>query len=259
MSEIKVVTSVKEMGYLIERIIEGAEQYLHIISPYVKLDNQIRALLADKHVLNGLEIHLTYGKNSLDTETKGQLDSMTHIRTHFLKDLHAKCYLNEKMALVTSMNLYDYSMIKNLEMGVLVVRKQNWFGSFEDDDLYQTIRNQAVRIMNQSESAHAPEKSASVRRSRNPAPTKRAASRSPLQTVAVPGNGSCIQCGVKIDIDPTRPFCKDHWRYGNRRNNVDRELQFCHICTNDYPTTRRKPACKACWEKYKDVLEFPAA
>ena len=62
MSKIKVVTSVKEMGYLIERIIEGAEQCLHIISPYVKLDNQIKALLADKHVLNGLEIHLTYGR-----------------------------------------------------------------------------------------------------------------------------------------------------------------------------------------------------
>ena len=187
---------------------------------------------------------------------------MTHIRTHFLKDLHAKCYLNEKMALVTSMNLYDYSMIKNLEMGVLVVRKQNWFdSSFEDDDLYQTIRNQAVRIMNQSESAHAPEKSASVRRSRNPAPTKRAASRSPLQTVAVPGNGSCIQCGVKIDIDPTRPFCKDHFRrYGTRQATMSiANCSFAISARRDYPTTRRKPACKACWEKYKDVLEFPAA
>ena len=123
--------------------------------------------------------------------------------------MHAKCYLNEKMALVTSMNLYDYSMIKNLEMGVLVVlrNKTGFFdSSFEDDDLYQTIRNQAVRIMNQSESAHAPEKSASVRQGAVTLLRQRERLRDPRSKQSqFPEMGLCIQMRQSgIDIQ-TRP------------------------------------------------------
>ncbi len=34
------------------------------------------------------------------------------------QNLHAKCYLNEKAAIITSMNLYDFSQVNNNEMGV---------------------------------------------------------------------------------------------------------------------------------------------
>ena len=45
---------------------------------------------------------------------------MTSIKTSVRKNLHAKCYLNEKEALLTSMNLYEYSQEHNDEMGILV-------------------------------------------------------------------------------------------------------------------------------------------
>ena len=59
-----------------------------------------------------------YGKNELRPEENNWLRSMDSIKTGFLQDLHAKCYMNEEEALVTSMNLYEYSQVNNYEMGI---------------------------------------------------------------------------------------------------------------------------------------------
>ena len=58
--------------------------------------------------------------------------------------LHAKCYLNEKEAIVTSMNLYSYSQDNNDEMGIYVTKK-------EDPELYEEISNEAKRLLRISE------------------------------------------------------------------------------------------------------------
>ena len=143
---VEVLTSVKKMGSRIEDIIKEAEEYLCIISPYVKIDREIRALLAEKSHASSLNIRFVYGKKNLDTETSDWLLSMPHIQLSFLNDLHAKCYLNEKKALVTSLNLYDYSMINNVEMGVYVSLTRGFWGYDESDVvLHQKIVEEAKR------------------------------------------------------------------------------------------------------------------
>ena len=69
---------------------------------------------------------------------------MDSIRTSFCKNLHAKCYLNENRALLTSMNLYEFSQVNNYEMGVLVVRE-------EERELYDEIYRESMRIVRSSE------------------------------------------------------------------------------------------------------------
>ena len=69
---------------------------------------------------------------------------MTSIRTSFCKNLHAKCYLNENEALLTSMNLYEFSQINNNEMGILVSRE-------EEPGLYNDILQESMRIVRVSE------------------------------------------------------------------------------------------------------------
>ena len=56
--------------------------------------------------------------------------SLTYIRTSYCKNLHAKCYLNESLCIITSLNLYEFSQVNNNEMGVLIRRA-------EDTDLYR--------------------------------------------------------------------------------------------------------------------------
>ena len=68
---------------------------------------------------------------------------MTHslvIRTSFCKNLHAKCYMNEEMCIITSLNLYEFSQVNNNEMGILIQRS-------EDGQLYKDAYEEAQRII----------------------------------------------------------------------------------------------------------------
>lgn len=119
----------------IEEIIKNAKKELILISPYVKIDRHTKEELFARK--DEIEIHLIYGKKKeLDKKEREWLESVASIRMSFHKDLHAKCYLNESQALLTSMNLHDFSQKNNIEMGILVSCE-------EDRQLYDEIRMQA--------------------------------------------------------------------------------------------------------------------
>jgi hypothetical protein len=62
------------------------------------------------------------------------------VRTSFCQNLHAKCYLNERYAIITSMNLYDFSQVNNNEMGVIFDRDQ-------EQKLYRDTYEEAQRLI----------------------------------------------------------------------------------------------------------------
>ena len=113
-------------------IIKKAQDRLVIISPYLRVNRQIKELLEAKD-RNRINVWVIYGKNELRPEENNWLRSMKSIKTGFLSDLHAKCYMNEDEALVTSMNLYEYSQVNNYEMGISVSLEK-------DPELYEEIK-----------------------------------------------------------------------------------------------------------------------
>ncbi len=262
MSNIEVITSVTEMRVRIQRIIREAKECLYIISPYVKIDNEMKMLLESKRSSNVIDIRLVYGKKkSLEPETKAFLDAMSHISKHFLNDLHAKCYLNEEMALVTSMNLYDYSMIDNVEMGVFLHNKKGFFDSNPTiDSLYRGIRSQAESIVKLSEASPDLVESKRARQPSKPASSaKKEASRVVSRAAPTIENDFCIRCGTGIVPDPAKPYCVSHFRSWSRYKNEEYEEEHCHLCGKEHSATMIKPVCYACYKKYKDVFDFPAA
>ena len=96
----------KGIVYHLDKIIEEVERELVLISPYIKADNETKNLFKDKTCAT--TIHVIYGKKELRPAEKSFLDSLG-IATPFLENLHAKCYLNENEALLTSMNFYQFS------------------------------------------------------------------------------------------------------------------------------------------------------
>ncbi len=72
------------------------------------------------------------------------LRGLTYIRTSFCKNLHAKCYMNEELCIITSLNLYEFSQVNNNEMGILIWRS-------EDTQLYKDVYEEAQRIIRISE------------------------------------------------------------------------------------------------------------
>ena len=91
-----------------------------------------------------IDIRVVYGKSELRPDENNWLESMTWIRTSYCANLHAKCYMSERAALITSMNLYEFSQQNNHEMGVLVDRTQS-------EDLYRQIYDEAQHILRLSD------------------------------------------------------------------------------------------------------------
>ncbi|WP_211230973.1 DNA repair protein [Chitinilyticum aquatile] len=91
-----------------------------------------------------IDVRIIYGKSELQPEEISWLNELSYIRTSFCKNLHAKCYLNEEVCIVTSLNLYEFSQVNNNEMGVLIRRS-------EDAELYKDAYEEAQRIIRISE------------------------------------------------------------------------------------------------------------
>lgn len=130
-------------NYFLEELIKDAKDRLILISPFLKLNDRMKELLADKNRLK-IDVRIVYGKSELQPEEINWLKELTYIRTSFCKNLHAKCYLNEELCIITSLNLYEFSQINNNEMGVLIRRT-------EDADLYKDAYEEAQRIIRISE------------------------------------------------------------------------------------------------------------
>lgn len=126
-------------NYFLEELIKDAKDRLILISPFLKLNDRMKELLADKNRLK-IDVRIVYGKSELQPEEINWLKELTYIRTSFCKNLHAKCYLNEQLCIITSLNLYEFSQVNNNEMGVLIRRS-------EDADLYKDAYEEAQRII----------------------------------------------------------------------------------------------------------------
>ncbi len=260
MSDLEVLTSVKQMGSRIEDIIREAGEFLVIISPYVKIDREIKSLLEDKGNENGIKIYFVYGKKSLDPAIMEWLDSLPNVQTLFLKDLHAKCYLNEKKALVTSLNLYDYSMINNVEMGVYVALTGGFWGDNDrDGSLHKRIVNEAKRIIDQSEPPYTSAATKQATPSKAPKSTKSKGSKSDSQATSAIATGFCIRCSREIAADPGKPFCDKDFKIWNKFKKEDYEERHCHLCDQEKETTKAKPVCTDCWKEHKKFVKAALA
>ncbi len=130
-------------NYFLEELIKNAKERLVLISPFLKLNDRIKELLIDKDRLK-IDVRIVYGKSELQPEEIRWLNELAYVRTSFCKNLHAKCYMNEELCIISSLNLYEFSQVNNNEMGVLIER-----GS--DAELYKDAYEEAQRIIRISE------------------------------------------------------------------------------------------------------------
>lgn len=130
-------------NYFLEELIKNAKERLILISPFLKLNDRIKELLVDKDRLK-IDVRIVYGKSELQPEEIRWLNELAYVRTSFCKNLHAKCYMNEELCIISSLNLYEFSQVNNNEMGVLIERAS-------DFELYKDAYEEAQRIIRISE------------------------------------------------------------------------------------------------------------
>lgn len=126
----------------LEKLFLNSSRFLFIVSPYLKIVPRLQAILAEQFS-KGIDVRIIYGKAELTRDEKTWLAKYPNVGIYYCQDLHAKCIINEKAAIISSMNLYDYSQIHNYEMGILLDAKV-------DLNLYSPLLDETIRIIKAS-------------------------------------------------------------------------------------------------------------
>ena len=117
------------INHALQKLIEAGKD-IYLVSPYIKVADQLLAYIKDAN-RNGAQFKIVCLQGGLASFRNGMDKPIGPNVTLFSLDhLHAKCYLNEETAIVTSLNLYEFSQQNNDEMG-FEVRKA------EEEELYE--------------------------------------------------------------------------------------------------------------------------
>jgi hypothetical protein len=236
------------VSHHLEQIITNAQEKLYLVSPYLKLNDRIKALLSNRSIIT-TDIRIIYGKNDLLPDENNWLTSLSYIKTSFCKNLHAKCYMNENEALITSMNLYESSQVNNNEMGILV-------GKTEEPELYEAVLKEVRTLLTNSDSLRVTVEKITTKEMQGKG--------SPHKSIitakgnSIPETGFCIRCKNPLILDPKHPFCKECYAIWKQHGNPDYQEKYCHICGKPNKSFLSKPSCYTCYNKYKSSLDFPA-
>jgi hypothetical protein len=113
-----------DLNDAIDGIITNANKFIHITSPYIKLDNHFKERFNLIKNNPSIYLQILFGKNednfyrSMKSEDLDYFKSFPNVSIIYEPRLHAKSYINESEGIITSMNLYDYSAENNVEYGI---------------------------------------------------------------------------------------------------------------------------------------------
>ena len=230
----------------VEELIREARERLYIISPYLKLSDNIKELLNDKE-REKAEVRIIFGKQELNPSEMSYLQKLKYVRLYFSKNLHAKCYLNERKMIISSMNLYEFSQQNNREMGILIERDNE-----NDKQVYEDAWKDIESILNNATDfayIEAPKEKGSEK-SNNLQSHKIETKKSNTKQT-----GYCIRTGVEIPFDVEKPLSIEAYKKWNEHGNKDYPEKYCHFSgePSNGETSFSKPIMKKNWKKAKEV------
>ncbi len=235
-------------------IISGAKEYVVLVSPYIDLWVHLKTAIeeARQHDIRVTLICRPIDKGTLDPQrTRNDLAWLRAQETtvHVVPNLHAKFYLNESAALLTSMNLNGRSSLNSLEVGVRLEAKEQVraLGEYAkrltrrgiagDDAPAQTYANGRREKREQV-----------VAEERAPYGIDRDTPKRVLGKVLGRIQGThCIRCNALIPHNLDKPLCDKCLARWSEWKNPDYRERYCHACGREAATTYAKPRCDACY------------
>ena len=137
-----------DLNDAIDNIITNAKKFIHITSPYIKLDDHFKERFNLIKNNPSIYLQILFGKNesnflkSMKSEDLDYFKSFPNVSIIYEPRLHAKSYINESEGIITSMNLYDYSAENNVEYGVVMDR-----GSVKTTSVTQVVKRKEEIFM----------------------------------------------------------------------------------------------------------------
>lgn len=271
-----------DLNAQLENLFEYADEYIILISPYIKLHDRYASVLKAKKDNPDFKIIVVFGKNeddfskSMKQEDFNFFKDFPNIEIRYEKRLHAKYYANESSAILTSMNLYNFSQDNNIEAGVLTNRK-GILGSITSQD---TLENDAAvyfqRVIEQSDLLFLKEpkfESTMLGLSRRYTNSvietdklsdffnnKLKVDTSFKKDTFIPKQatkqmGFCIRTGTQIPFNPKLPMCDTAFQSWKKFSNNEYAEKFCHFSgePSNGETSFSKPILRKNWAKAKET------
>jgi phosphatidylserine/phosphatidylglycerophosphate/cardiolipin synthase-like enzyme len=233
------------VSYHLEVLIKGTRDRLILISPYLQFTERIKEHLSNLNIQKR-DIRIVYRENKLQLEENNWLESQIGIRTSLCKNLHAKCYINENEAIITSMNLYEFSQQNNNEMGIYISKA-------EDTDLYNATMEEVQRLLTISEEIRVTVKKVTAD---TPPKTekKNADNKPPDKKSSDKQSGFCIRTGVPIPFDIEEPLSTEAFKKWSVYGDPNYAEKFCHFTgePSNGETSKRQPILRKNWKKAKE-------
>ena len=215
-------------------IIGEANEFVWLVSPFINPSDRLKERIDDTQK-SDVRVNLIYGKKQRQRGEEEWFTSRKWISTYYYEELHAKCYLNERNALLTSMNLVEYSEQNNREMGILIARK-------DEPKIYEQVLAETASIKDASRVINVSPNNLRISALSKEDPTAERRIQETPVSYGAQFKGFCIQCKTSIDLDYNKPLCgSDYWKKGR---NLPKN--FCHKCGQPHPTTRMEPLCGQC-------------
>jgi phosphatidylserine/phosphatidylglycerophosphate/cardiolipin synthase-like enzyme len=237
------------VSYHLEELIKGTKDRLVLISPYLQFTERIKEHLSNLNIQKR-DIRIVYRENKLQLDENNWLESQIGIRTSLCKNLHAKCYINENEAIITSMNLYEFSQQNNNEMGIYISKTQ-------DPDLYSATFDEVQRLLTISEEIRITVKK--VTADTPPKTEKKSIEEKPANSKSSnKPTGFCIRTGVPIPFNVEKPLGYEAFKSWSKYSDPEYAEKFCHFSgePSNGETCVSRPILKKNWKKAKEIFDL---
>lgn len=233
------------VSYHLEELIKSTKDKLILISPYLQFNERIKEHIKNLNIQKK-DIRIVYRENKLRPDENNWLSDQIGVRTSICKNLHAKCYINEVEAIITSMNLYEFSQINNNEMGIHVTKAQ-------DEELYNSIFEEVQRLLTISEEIRVTvqkvnQQDTEKKVEKQPEIKKQTANKDKK-------TGFCIRTGQQIPFNPEKPLGYEAYKSWSQFGDPNYPEKFCHFSgePSNGETCVAKPILYKNWKKAKEV------
>lgn len=239
----------------LEELIRGAGERLILISPYLKLSKDFRELLTYRNGKDKMTI-VIFGKQELNPDEMRFLQGLQLVILKYHEDLHAKCYVNDDKMIITSLNLYQFSMANNREMGVLIDKNDpadaQLFKEAMDEVDYIQANCQRFSFGNTKPDAKPQERAAVAPPPAKP-PEKAAPAAKPTGRGAPVG--CCIRTGVEIPFNIEKPLSYEAYKRWSQYSDPDYAEKFCHFSgePSNGETSVSRPILRKNWKKAQEL------
>jgi hypothetical protein len=224
-------------------LFKEAEEMLFLVSPFIKLSEEMKSALSRKKNAIDFQIVILFGKNeqnlskSLSREDMEFFKQFQNVQIFYNADLHAKYYGNETRSIVTSLNLHQFSVKNNIEIGIMLERRRlNLNGDKQlDSEIFEYIEgvleiSELVyeHTTNQESSFFGLFRGKIKRHVEHDATDLVYQNKESKPKFVNQKSGFCIRTGVQIPFNIKVPFSKTAYESWSKWKNKDFKEKYCH-------------------------------